>query len=142
MTESDNLKQVLAALELRKQAYDVAISQATFEIASKVATKAKTSVNRKRKKGSYPATSGEPPMKVTGNLLRGITADSKRKGFGVYVAEVGSYMEYARVLELGGAPTWTRGQKFPYLQPALDQFKASNQIRTIIAKHLRKASRV
>ena len=139
MRESDNLPQVLAALKLKQTAYDTAVRAAATEISLRLETLAKKQIKGSRKSKGYPAISGQPPMNVTGNLRRSIKSDVKRKGFGVYVAEVGAYMEYARAVEFGGAPTWTRGQKFPYMQPALEQFKRANLVKQIIVKHLRRA---
>lgn len=139
MSESDNLPEVLAAIERVKQQILKQVDATAVEVSQRLEQKAKRIVSTDRSTAPYPAISGEPPMKVTGNLRRNIKGDVKRKGFGIYVAEVGSYMVYARALELGGAPTWTKGQKFPYLQPALEQFKKSNSIRRIFAKNIRKA---
>lgn len=138
MNESDNLPEVLAAIELTKQRILQQVDATAVEVSQRLEQKAKRIVSVDRDTKPYPAVSGEPPMKVTGNLRRNIRGDVKRHGFGIYVAEVGSYMIYARALELGGAPTWTRGQKFPYLQPALDQFRKSNSIQRILVKNLRK----
>lgn len=139
MSESDNLPEVLAAIERVKQQILNQVDATAVEVSQRLEQKAKRIVSVDRDTQPYPAISGEPPMKVTGNLRRNIKGDVKRHGFGIYVAEVGSYMIYARALELGGAPTWVRGQKFPYLQPALEQFQKSNSIRRIFAKNIRKA---
>lgn len=138
MNESDNLPEVLAAIEAVKQKILDQVDATAVEVGKRVEQKAKRLVSIDRSTSPYPAVSGQPPMKVTGNLRRNIKSDVKRHGFGIYVAEVGSYMVYARALELGGAPTWKNGQKFPYMQPALEQFKQSNSIQRILAKNLRK----
>lgn len=138
MNESDNLPEVLAAIEVVKQKLLHQVDATAEEVGKRVEQKAKNLVSTDRSTAPYPAISGQPPMKVTGNLRRNIRSDVKRHGFGIYVAEVGSYMIYARALELGGAPTWVKGQKFPYMQPALDQFKKSNSIQRILAKNFRK----
>lgn len=135
---SDNLPEVLAAIEAVKEKILQQIEATSVEVGQRVEQKAKRLVSRDRDTQPYPAISGEPPMKVMGSLRRNIRSEPKRKGFGIYVAEVGSYMVYARVLELGGNPNWKNGQKFPYLQPALEQFKKSNSIQRILAKNLRK----
>lgn len=139
MSESDNLQQVLAALRLKREQYDLQIGFAAEEISLALEGTAKRQIKGDRKNIPYPAITGQPPMNVTGNLRRSIKGKSGRVGFGLYYAEAGAYMVYARAVELGGAPTWTSGQRFPYMQPALDQFRKSTIIQRIIAKHLRRA---
>jgi hypothetical protein len=139
MKESDNLPQVEASLEAYKARFEIAIGLAADEISKQLAGTAMRQIQGDRKSTGYPATSGKPPMNVTGNLRRSIKGTSSRIGFGIYTAEAGAYMVYARAVELGGAPTWTQGQKFPYMQPALEQFRRSDIIQRILAKHLRRA---
>jgi hypothetical protein len=139
MNESDNLPEVEAAIMAYKQRFEKALGTASDEISKQLAGDAMREIQGDRKKVGYPATSGQPPMNYTGNLRRSIKGTSHRLGFGVYYAEAGAYMIYARAVELGGAPTWTNGQHFPYMQPALEKFRASNKIQRILAKHLRSA---
>jgi hypothetical protein len=139
MSESDNLPQVLAGLRLEMAQLDIAFGTAADEISQALVGAAQRQIKGDRKNKPYPATPGAPPMNVTGNLRRSIKGKSTRNGFGIYTAEAGAYMVYARAVEFGGAPTWTRGQRFPYMQPALEVFKRTNLIRTILIKHLRRA---
>jgi hypothetical protein len=139
MKESDNLSQVEAALQEYKARFEIAIGSAANEISKQLAGTAMKQIEGDRKSVGYPATSGKPPMNVTGNLRRSIKGTSSRLGFGIYTAEAGAYMVYARAVELGGAPTWTQGQHFPYMQPALEQFRRSDIIQRILVKHLRRA---
>ena len=139
MSESDNLPQVLAGLKLEMAQLDVAFGMAANEISQALVGAAQRQIKGDRKNKPYPAISGQPPMNVTGNLRRSIKGKSTRSGFGIYTAEAGAYMVYARAVEFGGAPTWTNGQHFPYMQPALEIFKRTNLIRTILIKHLRRA---
>lgn len=139
MKESDNLPQVLAALNDYKMRIEQQVGLAAEEISKALEGYAKREIKGDRKNVGYPAIPNKPPMNVTGNLRRSIKGRGIRKGFGVYTAEVGAYMVYARAVELGGAPTWTRGQKFPYLQPAVEQFKRAKLIQRILIKHLRRA---
>jgi len=81
-----------------------------------------------------PAISGQPPKNRTGNLKRSITGEKAREGFARYSAIVGPTMIYARAVELGGAPTWTNGQHFPYMAPALQKFQ--REALAIVRKHL------
>ena len=139
MSENDNLPQVLAGLRLEMAQLDIAFGTAADEISQALVGAAQRQIKGDRKNKPYPATPGVPPMNVTGNLRRSIKGKSTRNGFGIYTAEAGAYMVYARAVEFGGAPTWTRGQRFPYMQPALEVFKRTNLIRTILIKHLRRA---
>jgi hypothetical protein len=59
---------------------------------------------------------GSGPNTVTGNLKRSIKT-TFRTGLGVYTAEVGPTMIYARQVEKGGGK-WPTGVKYPYLEPA------------------------
>jgi hypothetical protein len=137
--EASNISQVVAAIKLYQQKVDVALTSAALEIGSQLAGTAMRQIQDDRKNVGYPAVSGQPPMNVTGNLRRSIRGKGSRLGFGIYTAEAGAYMVYARAVELGGAPTWTNGQHFPYMQPALELFRRSDIIQRIIAKHLRRA---
>lgn len=139
MSESDNLPQVIAAIKALEIQVDIALGHAANEISQQLAGTAMRQIQGDRKSVGYPAVSGKPPMNVTGNLRRSIRGRSSRVGFGIYNAEAGAYMVYARAVELGGAPTWTNGQHFPYMQPALEQFRRSNIIQNTIAKYLRRA---
>jgi len=139
MRVTNNLPEVTAALTVYQQQADIVLGFAAAEIGQQLAGTAMRQIKGDRDSVGYPAASGFPPMNVTGNLRRSIKGSSHRIGFGIYVAEAGAYMVYARAVELGGAPTWTNGQHFPYMQPALDQFQKSNIIQRIIAKHLRRA---
>ena len=80
------------------------------------------------------ATSGQPPMNRTGNLRRSIRAEKKKEGFAKYTALVGPTIIYGRVVELGGAPTWPAGTKFPYMLPAYQKFRVVAP--NIVRKHL------
>jgi hypothetical protein len=139
MSESDNLPDVLAGLNLQIARLDVAFGMAADEISQALVGAAQRQIKGDRKNEPYPAISGQPPMNVSGKLRASIKGRTTRSGFGIYTAEAGAYMKYARAVEFGGAPTWTRGQHFPYMQPALEVFKRTNLIRTILIKHLRRA---
>jgi hypothetical protein len=139
MSESDNLPQVVAAIKAYEMRVDVLLGSAAAEIGQQLAGTAMRQIQGDRKSVGYPAVSGQPPMNYTGNLRRSIKGSSSRLGFGIYTAQAGAYMVYARAVEFGGAPTWTNGQKFPYMEPALDQFRRTNTIQRIIAKYMRRA---
>ena len=139
MSEADNIPEVIASIQAMQLRMDAAIGKAANEISQQLAGTAMRQIKGDRKSVGYPAVSGKPPMNVTGNLRRSIKGKSARVGFGIYTAEAGAYMVYARAVEFGGAPTWTNGQHFPYMQPALEQFKRTNIIQRTIAKYLRSA---
>ena len=139
MSESDNLPQVVAAIKAYEMRVDILLGSAAAEIGQQLAGTAMRQIQGDRKSVGYPAVSGKPPMNYTGNLRRSIKGSSNRLGFGIYTAEAGAYMVYARAVEFGGAPTWRDGQHFPYMQPALEQFRRTNIIQRTIAKHMRRA---
>lgn len=135
MQESDNgpeVKAALVALELRLLG---AVQATSYELANRVKVTAVELVNKRRANHPYPAENGQPPMKVTGFLQQNIKGTSQRKGFGIYIAEVGANTVYARALELGNS-NWEDGQKFPYLGPAVKQFQKNNYIKRILIKNL------
>lgn len=139
MNESDNLPEVLAGLDAELLRFDLQVAAAADEISQALVGAAQRQIKGDRKNKPYPAVTGAPPMNVTGNLRRSIRGKTTRNGFGIYTAQAGAYMIYARAVEFGGPPTWTRGQHFPYMQPALEMFKRTNLIRTILIKHIRRA---
>ena len=139
MSESDNLPQVVAAIKAYEMRVDILLGSAAAEIGQQLAGAAMRQIQGDRKSVGYPAVSGQQPMNYTGNLRRSIKGSSSRLGFGIYTAQAGAYMVYARAVEFGGAPTWTNGQHFPYMEPALEQFKRTNTIQRIIAKYMRRA---
>lgn len=94
---------------------------------------AKAEIVGKRPKGER-ATSGKPPMNRTGNLRRSIRGEKYNVGFAKYEAIVGPTIIYGRAVEMGGAPTWTRGQKFPYMSPAYAKFRLIAP--RIVQKHM------
>lgn len=139
MSESDNLPEVLAALQAKIARFDAQVAAASDEISQALVGAAMKQIKGDRKNEPYPAVSGKPPMNVSGNLRRNIRGSSSRSGFGIYTAEAGSYMVYARAVEFGGPPTWTKGQHFPYMEPALEQVKNSSVVRRILIRHIRGA---
>lgn len=94
---------------------------------------AKAEIVGRRPKGER-AISGQPPMNRTGNLRRSIRGEKYNVGFAKYEAIVGPTMIYGRAVEMGGAPTWTKGQKFPYMSPAYAKFRLIAP--RIVQKHM------
>ena len=78
---------------------------------------------------------GSGPNTVTGNLKRSIKT-TYRVGFGVYTAEVGPTMIYARQVEKGGGK-WPAGVKYPYLEPAALMLLRSGKINRIFTTAVR-----
>jgi hypothetical protein len=78
---------------------------------------------------------GSGPNTVTGNLKRSIKT-TYRTGFGVYTAEVGPTMIYARQVEKGGG-NWPSGVKYPYLEPAALMLLRSGKINRIFTTAVR-----
>ena len=138
MSESDNLPQVKAALQAYKNRVDMQIGLAAKEISIALEGFGKREIKGERPKGEK-AVSGQPPMNRTGNLRRSIRGMTDRKGFGNYDAIVGADMIYARAVELGdpyNPPSWTEGQRFPFLSPAVQKFVKSGLLRRILIKHM------
>lgn len=135
---SDNLNQVIAALEAYQKAYDSKVAKASLEISTALEGDAKRQIKGRRPEGER-ATTGLPPMNRTGNLRNSIRGRSTRQGFATYTAIVGADTVYARAVEIGAPynpPTWVNGEHFPFMQPALDQFAKSGLILRILRKHL------
>jgi hypothetical protein len=139
MSEVDNLPQVEAALTAYMSVFDAQVGAASKEVSIALESFGKREIVGQRPKGQK-ATPNQPPMNRTGNLRRSIRGFTERKGFGMYQAVVGSDMVYARAVEIGdpyNPPSWTQGQKFPYLEPALKKFLSSGLITNILIKHLK-----
>jgi hypothetical protein len=135
---SDNLPEVERALLAYQKEFDIKLAAAADEISIRLEGLAKREIKGRRPKGQKAIT-GQPPMNRTGNLRRSIVHASERKGFAKYEAIVGAEMVYARAVEMGSPynpPSWQNGQKFPFLQPAVDKAIKSNMVQKILAKHL------
>jgi len=138
MSESDNLPQVEAALKAYVQKVDVATGAAAEEISLQMEGAGKREIKSVRPKGQKAVT-GLPPMNRTGNLRRSIRGQSVRQGLGIYSAVVGADMVYARAVEVGNPynpPTWTKGERFPYLEPAVMKFVKTGAIQRILSRRI------
>ncbi len=132
-----NLKLVRQSLEKAGKSLDDGARGARDEMAMVLTQLAKEQINGKRGKtnGRWDkATSGQPPMNRTGNLRRSIRAEKRKEGFAKYSALVGPTIVYGRVVELGGAPTWPSGTRFPYMEPAFAKFRVLAP--AIVRKHI------
>ena len=133
-----NLKLVRQSLEKAGSGLDNGARAARDEMAMVLTQLAKEEIKGKRGKlpnGQWEkATSGQPPMNRTGNLRRSIRAEKRKEGFAKYSAIVGPTIVYGRAVELGGAPTWPVGTRFPYMEPAFAKFRVIAP--AIVRKHL------
>jgi len=130
---TSNLKLVKEATKKAGKSIDAGARATRDEMMTTLIQLAKAEIQGKRPKGQV-ATSGKPPMNRTGNLRRSIRGEKYDKGFAKYEAIVGPTMIYGRAVEMGGAPTWTKGQKFPYMSPAYAKFRLIAP--RIVQKHM------
>ena len=130
---TSNLKLVREATKKAGKSIDDGARATRDEMMTTLIQLAKAEIVGRRPKGER-ATSGKPPMNRTGNLRRSIRGEKYDIGFAKYAAIVGPTMIYGRVVELGGAPTWTKGQKFPYMSPAYAKFRLLAP--RIVQKHM------
>jgi hypothetical protein len=130
---TSNLKLVREATKKAGKSIDDGARATRDEMMTTLIQLAKAEIVGRRPKGER-ATSGKPPMNRTGNLRRSIRGEKYDVGFAKYEAIVGPTMIYGRAVEMGGAPTWTRGQKFPYMSPAYAKFRLIAP--RIVQKHM------
>ena len=130
---TSNLKLVKEATKKAGKSIDDGARATRDEMMTTLIQLAKAEIVGRRPKGER-ATSGQPPMNRTGNLRRSIRGEKYNVGFAKYEAIVGPTMIYGRAVELGGAPTWTKGQKFPYMSPAYAKFRLIAP--RIVQKHM------
>ena len=122
---TSNLKLVREATKKAGKSIDDGARATRDEMMTTLIQLAKAEIVGRRPKGER-ATSG--------NLRRSIRGEKYDIGFAKYAAIVGPTMIYGRAVELGGAPTWTRGQKFPYMSPAYAKFRLLAP--RIVQKHM------
>jgi len=130
---TSNLKLVKEATKKAGKSIDDGARATRDEMMTTLIQLAKAEIVGRRPKGER-ATSGQPPMNRTGNLRRSIRGEKYDVGFAKYNAIVGPTMIYGRAVEMGGAPTWTKGQKFPYMSPAYAKFRLIAP--RIVQKHM------
>jgi phage gpG-like protein len=130
---TSNLKLVRQATQKAGKSIDDGARATRDEMMVTLIQLAKAEIVGRRPKGER-ATSGKPPMNRTGNLRRSIRGEKYNVGFAKYEAIVGPTIIYGRAVELGGAPTWTKGQKFPYMSPAYAKFRLIAP--RIVQKHM------
>lgn len=130
---TSNLKLVREATKKAGKSIDDGARATRDEMMVTLIQLAKAEIVGRRPKGER-AISGQPPMNRTGNLRRSIRGEKYNVGFAKYEAIVGPTMIYGRAVEMGGAPTWTKGQKFPYMSPAYAKFRLIAP--RIVQKHM------
>jgi hypothetical protein len=130
---TSNLKLVKEATKKAGKSIDDGARATRDEMMTTLIQLAKAEIVGRRPKGER-ATSGKPPMNRTGNLRRSIRGEKYNVGFAKYEAIVGPTMIYGRAVEMGGAPTWTKRQKFPYMSPAYAKFRLIAP--RIVQKHM------
>jgi len=134
---ANNLRLVKKAWENQTSKIDLATRAARDEMMTALIQLSKEQIEGKRPKGQVAWTgTPTPPMNRTGNLRRSITGQKFRTGFASYEAIVGPTIIYGRKVELGG-PNWRAGVRFPYMEPAYQQYRAQVH-KQIIDKYFRR----
>ena len=140
-----NLKEVLAAIDGAAEKIERGAQLRIMRVGLAVERQAKLNFQGTRSYEKRVSKNGRPylvitpkkhvggsgPNTVTGNLKRSIKT-TYRAGLGVYTAEVGPTMIYARQVEKGGGK-WPPGVKYPYLEPAALMLLRSGKINRIFA---------
>jgi hypothetical protein len=138
-----NLKDVLAAIDGAAEKIEQGAQLGIMRVGLAVERQAKLNFQGTRSYEKRTSKNGRPylvitpknhvggsgPNTVTGNLKRSIKT-TYRVGLGVYTAEVGPTMIYARQVEKGGGK-WPPGVKYPYLEPAALMLLRSGKINRI-----------
>lgn len=144
-----NLKEVLAAIDGSAEKIAQGAQLGIMRVGLAVERQAKLNFQGTRSYEKRVSKNGRPylvitpknhvggsgPNTVTGNLKRSIKT-TYRVGLGVYTAEVGPTMIYARQVEKGGGK-WPPGVKYPYLEPAALMLLRSGKINRIFATAVR-----
>lgn len=134
---NNNIWQVMAEVKRAQMKLDIGARMARDEMMTKLIQLSMEEIKGDRRDVPYPAVTGQPPMNVTGNLRRSIRGEKFRSGKATYRALVGPTIVYGRSVEIGAPynpPTWTQGQKFPFMKPAFEKYKTFHN--AIIKKYL------
>jgi hypothetical protein len=140
-----NLKEVLAAIDGSAEKIEQGAQLGIMRVGLAVERQAKLNFQGTRSYEKRTSKNGRPylvttppkhvggsgPNTVTGNLKRSIKT-TYRVGLGVYTAEVGPTMIYARQVEKGGG-NWPAGVKYPYLEPAALSLLRSGKLTRIFS---------
>ena len=140
-----NLQEVLAAIDGAAEKIEQGAQLGIMRVGLAVERQAKLNFQGTRSYEKRTSKNGRPylvitpknhvggsgPNTVTGNLKRSIKT-TYRVGLGVYTAEVGPTMIYARQVEKGGGK-WPPGVKYPYLEPAALSLLRSGKLTRIFS---------
>lgn len=133
----NNIPYVMRAVQKRQKELERGAELARNRMMTRLIQLAQEQIKGDRRSVGYPATLGESPMNVTGNLRRSIRGTKQRLGFASYSAIVGPTIIYGRSVEMGepyNPPSWQSGQNFPYMQPAFKKYRREHN--AIIRKYL------
>jgi hypothetical protein len=134
---TQNLRLVRKGVDKFTKNIDVASRMARDEMMAALIQLSKEQIQGRRPKGQVAWTGRPtPPMNRTGDLRRSIRGEKFRTGFASYTAIVGPTIIYGRQVELGGG-NWPAGVRFPYMEPAYEQFRRSI-LPQIQAKYFRR----
>lgn len=128
MIELQGMTELLTALRSRAVAIEVAGREATHEAAEVVATAIQHNLQLKSHPPHTPTPSapGEPPAKISGNLMESVHVEGPATVGAKSFARVGPTAIYGRIQELGGIAG--RGAHLParpYVAPALRDSKSA-----------------
>lgn len=102
---------------------DVAAKAARDEMMAALIQLSKEQIKGRRPAGQKAWTGRPtPPMNRSGWLRKSIQGEKFQSGYGSYYAFVGPTAIYGRQVELGGN-NWPPGVRFPYMEPAYQQFR-------------------
>ena len=122
---TQNLKLVRKSVDKLGKNIDLSSRMARDEMMAALIQLSKEQIQGKRPKGQVAwQGSPTPPMNRTGDLRRSIRGEKFRQGFASYTAIVGPTIIYGRRVELGGG-NWQPGVRFPYMEPAYNQFRTT-----------------
>ena len=134
---TQNLNLVRKSVDKLGRNIDISTRMARDEMMMALVQLSKEQIQGKRPKGQVAWTgTPQPPMNRTGDLRRSIRGEKFRQGFASYTAIVGPTIIYGRRVELGGG-NWPSGVRFPYMEPAYDNFR-SKVYPQIQAKYFRR----
>lgn len=122
---TNNIPQVIRAVQKKQHNLERGAELARNRMMARLIQLSQEQIKGDRRYVGYPATPGNPPMNVTGNLRRSIRGAKFRQGFASYSAVVGPTIIYGRSVELGepyNPPSWQNGQRFPYMAPAFKKY--------------------
>lgn len=138
---SDNLPEVQRALDNIAARIEGNMGFVVNAISNDLRTGMVKNASEGKHKAGTPRVPTRGPNRVTGNLVNNIIpVPAIRSGFGTYVGGVDSGALYSRVLE-EGSPRWSKGVKFPYVAPAVEDVIISGRARSRVIQGITSAIR-